>query len=237
MSVAGPLVLVVEDEAQMRRFLRSSLTSHGFRVEEAESAREARAMASSHNPDLVLLDLGLPDEDGLRVVETLRAWGPTPIIVVSARGREEDKVRALDLGADDYLTKPFGAQELLARIRVALRHAGTQVGQEDAVLAAGAIAVDTFKRVVTKAGQELHLTPTEYKLLVLLLRNAGRVLTHRQILKEVWGPHHAGQAHSVRVYMNELRKKVEENPSRPALIVTEPGVGYRLRGGDSLRIG
>jgi two-component system KDP operon response regulator KdpE len=229
MSTPGPLVLVVEDDPRMRRFLRGALASHGFRVEEAITAAEATMLAASHHPDLVLLDLGLPDRDGLEVVTTLRAKAPTPIVVVSARGQEDDKVRALDLGADDYLTKPFGTAELLARMRVALRHAAGAGAAVEQVHVVGDVTVDLGRRLVTKGDHELHLTPTEYRLLALLVRHAGRVLTHRQILQEVWGPHHAGQTHSVRVYMNELRKKIEDDPARPRLLVTEPGVGYRLR--------
>jgi len=222
-----PLVLVVEDDAQVRRFLRAALSSHAFRLVEAGSVREAEQLATSHNPDVYLLDLGLPDGDGVDLARRLREWTRAPIIVLSARGREEDKVNALDAGADDYLTKPFGVNELLARLRVALRHAqATPAG--DPVLEAGPLRVDLARREVTVEGREVRLTPTEFKLLALLARHAGKVLTHRQILKDVWGPN-ATEAHWVRVHMAELRKKVEADPARPRLLVTEPGVGYRLR--------
>jgi two-component system KDP operon response regulator KdpE len=224
---AEPLVLVVEDDAQLRRFLRAALTSHGFRLVEAGTVREAEQLATSHNPDVFLLDLGLPDGDGVDLARRLREWTHAPVIVLSARGREEDKVNALDAGADDYLTKPFGVNELLARLRVALRHAqATPAGEP--VLEAGPLRVDLARREVTVGGREIRLTPTEFKLLALLARHAGKVLTHRQILKDVWGPN-ATEAHWVRVHMAELRKKVEEDPARPRLLVTEPGVGYRLR--------
>jgi two-component system KDP operon response regulator KdpE len=228
MNAGGePLVLVVEDDAQVRRFLRAALASHAFRLVEAGTVREAEQLATSHNPDVYLLDLGLPDGDGVDLARRLREWTRAPIIVLSARGREEDKVNALDAGADDYLTKPFGVNELLARLRVALRHAqATPAG--DPVLEAGPLRVDLARREVTVEGREVRLTPTEFKLLALLARHAGKVLTHRQILKEVWGPN-ASEAHWVRVHMAELRKKVEADPARPRLLVTEPGVGYRLR--------
>lgn len=224
------LVLVVEDEPQMLRFLRASLTSHGFRLLETRSAAEATAAATSYTPEVVLLDLGLPDMDGIELTRRLREWSRVPIIVISARGREEDKVEALDAGADDYLTKPFGVNELLARIRVALRHAEQSGGGvQSPILEFGGLRLDLEKRHVALDGVELHLTPIEYRLLVLLAQNAGKVLTHRQILKEVWGPAYMGQTHYVRVRMAELRKKIEADPARPKLLVTEPGVGYRLR--------
>ena len=229
MSDKGPLVMVVEDEPQMRRFLRASLTSHGFDLLEAETAREAVALATSHMPEVVLLDLGLPDEDGVQLTRRLREWSRMPIIVISARGREADKVEVLDAGADDYLTKPFGVNELLARIRVALRHARQGAGVQAPVLAFGALRIDFDRREVTRAGERVHLTPIEYKLLTLLAQNAGRVMTHRQILEQVWGPGHVEQAHYPRVYMTQLRRKIEAEPARPKLLVTEPGVGYRLR--------
>lgn len=228
MSAGGePLVLVVEDDAQVRRFLRAALASHAFRLLEAGTVREAEQLATGHNPDVYLLDLGLPDGDGVDLARRLREWTRAPIIVLSARGREEDKVNALDAGADDYLTKPFGVNELLARLRVALRHAQATPSGEP-VLEAGPLKVDLARREVTVDGRDVRLTPTEFKLLALLARHAGKVLTHRQILKEVWGPN-ASEAHWVRVHMAELRKKVEADPARPRLLVTEPGVGYRLR--------
>jgi two-component system KDP operon response regulator KdpE len=223
-------VLVVEDEPQMRRFIRASLGSHGYRVVEAERASEAVMLAISHNPELILLDLGLPDADGLDVTRKLREWSRVPIIVISARGREDDKVAALDAGADDYLTKPFGVNELLARMRVALRHTqSVGDGQVSPLFELGPLRVDLSRREVTLSGRAVHLTPIEYRLLVLMVKNAGKVLTHRQILKEVWGAASAAQSHHVRVHMAELRKKIEIDPARPRLLVTEPGVGYRLR--------
>ncbi len=227
MTDPGPLVLVVEDEVQVRRFLRAALGSRGYRVVEAGSMREAEQLATSHNPDVFVLDLSLPDGDGIDLTRRLREWTRAPIVVVSARGREEDKVNALDAGADDYLTKPFGVNELLARLRVALRHARA-TPEAASVLEAGPLRIDLARREVTVEGREVRLTPTEYKLLALLARHAGKVLTHRQILREVWGPN-ATEAHWVRVHMAELRKKIEGDPARPRLLVTEPGVGYRLR--------
>jgi len=226
----GPLVLLVEDEAPLRRFLRAALAPRGFRLHEAETAAAAEIAATSHNPDLVLLDLGLPDGDGIALTRRLREWTQTPILVISARGRETDKVEALDAGADDYLTKPFGVGELLARMRVALRHAARR-GSEPAepILEIGGLHIDLERRQVTAAGREVRLTPIEWKLLALLARHAGRVVTHRQILREVWGPSEAHQTHTVRVHMAALRRKIEADPARPRWLVTEPSVGYRLR--------
>ncbi|HET8937153.1 MAG TPA: response regulator [Polyangiales bacterium] len=221
------LVLVVEDEPQMRKFIRASLTSHGYRVLEAERASEVVGLVTSHNPALILLDLGLPDGDGIDLTRQLREWSRVPIVVLSARGREDDKVTALDAGADDYLTKPFGVNELLARMRVALRHA--QSSDEPQTYTFAEVKIDLVRREVFRAQERLHLTPIEFKLLVLLARNAGKVLTHQHILREVWGPNYASQTHYVRVHMAELRKKLERDSARPKLIVTEPGVGYRLR--------
>jgi two-component system KDP operon response regulator KdpE len=226
-TAAGPLVLVVEDEPQVRRFLRAALTSAGYRLVEAGSVREAEQLAPGHVPDLYLVDLGLPDGDGADLTRRLREWTRAPILVLSARGREEDKVKALDLGADDYLTKPFGVNELLARMRVALRHAQAREAPE-AVVEVGPLRIDLARREVTVEGRDVRLTPTEYRLLALLARHAGKVLTHRQILREVWGPN-ATEVHPLRVAMVELRKKIEPEPARPRLLVTEPGVGYRLR--------
>lgn len=226
-----PIVLVVEDEPQLRKFLRASLTPHGFDVVEAATAAAANIAATTQVPELILLDLGLPDGDGLDVLRGIREWSRVPIIVLSAREREGDKVAALDAGADDYLTKPFGTGELMARIRVALRHANATrtAGPETSTLEVGPLRIDLAARIVTRDGKELKLTPIEYRLLVLLAKHAGKVLTHRQILMDVWGPPHAGQTHYVRVYMGELRKKIEEDPARPKLVITEQGVGYRLR--------
>jgi len=230
MTTGGALVLVVEDEPQMRRFMRAALASHGYRVIEAENAAEAIRTVTSQNPEILLLDLGLPDADGLDLTRNLREYSHVPIIVISARGREEDKVQALGAAADDYLTKPFSVNELLARMRVALRHAQRGAGASEASsMSFGTLRIDFARREVTRAGQTIHLTPIEYKLLALLAQSAGKVLTHRQILKDVWGPSYATQNHYVRVHMAELRKKIELDPARPKLIVTESGVGYRLR--------
>jgi two-component system KDP operon response regulator KdpE len=228
MSGEGPLVLVVEDEPQMRRFLRASLTAHSFRLAEAGSAQEALASITAQNPEVILLDLGLPDRDGIDLTREIRGWSSVPIIVISARGREADKVEALDSGADDYLTKPFGVGELLARIRVALRRAAAPAATP-AVIDVGGLRIDLARREVTLGDREIHLTPIEYRLLVLLARNPGRVLTQRQILEEVWGRGHAEQVQYLRVYMAQLRRKIEDDPARPQLLATEPGVGYRLR--------
>jgi len=230
MSDPGPLVLVVEDEAQMRRFIRVSLLNHGYRVVEAERGQLALDLATSHNPDVVLLDLGLPDIDGLAVTEGLRIWTHVPIIVLSARGQEDDKIRALDAGADDYITKPFSMPELLARMRVALRH-WARGGQDSGstVLAIGDLRVDLVARLVFLGAEEIHLTPHEYKLLVVLMKNAGKVLTHQLLLREVWGPNHANDTQYLRVYMGQLRQKLEKDPAQPRYLITEPGVGYRLR--------
>jgi two-component system KDP operon response regulator KdpE len=229
MTLEGDLVLVVEDEPQMRKFIRASLASHGYRIIEAERASEAVMLTTSHNPALILLDLGLPDGNGIDLTKQLREWSHVPIIVISARGREDDKVAALDAGADDYLTKPFGVNELLARMRVAQRHAQAPEAAAAQAFEFGELRIDLTRREVTRAGQAVHLTPIEYKLLVLFAQHAGKVLTHRQILREVWGPSYATQTHYVRVQMAELRKKVEIDPARPRLLLTEPGVGYRLR--------
>lgn len=229
MSEQPRLVLVVEDELSMRRFLRASLTAHDFRVIEAETAKEALSLAVTHHPDIILLDLGLPDRDGIDLTRELRSWSRVPIIVISARGREDDKVVALDAGADDYVTKPFGVNELLARIRVALRHASTAPDQEFQVVEIDELRIDLALRQVTLAGREVHLTPIEYRLLALLASHRGKVLTHRQLLNEVWGPAQVGQTHYLRVRMAELRKKLEHDPARPRWLLNEPGVGYRLR--------
>lgn len=229
MSQLDPLVLVVEDEPQMRRFIRASMAAHGYQVAEAATAAEAVALATSKTPAVILLDLGLPDGNGIGLTRQFREWTRVPIIVISARGREEDKVEALDAGADDYLTKPFSVNELLARVRVALRHAHSSALADDAELEFGELRLDFAKREVTVAGRLVHLTPIEYKLLVLLARNAGKVLTHRHIIKEIWGTAYINQTHYVRVHMAELRKKIERDPAQPKLLTTEPGVGYRLR--------
>jgi two-component system KDP operon response regulator KdpE len=227
------VVLVIEDEPQMQKFLGAALGSEGYRVLAAPTGEEGIALARSHHPDVILLDLGLPDLDGVDVTRRIREHSSRPILVISARGREDDKIRALDAGADDYLTKPFGTGELMARLRVALRHASRAVEERvEPVLRAFDIEVDLDKRRVTKGGAEVHLTPNEYKLLAYLLKNAGKVLTHRQLLKEVWGAAYASQTHYVRVYMVQLRHKLESDPARPRFLLTEAGVGYRLRTDD-----
>jgi two-component system KDP operon response regulator KdpE len=230
MSSLAPAVLVIEDEPQIRRFLRATLPAHGYRLLEAETAHEGLTQAAMHQPELIILDLGLPDLDGLEVTRRLREWTTVPILVLSARGQETDKVVALDAGADDYLTKPFGIQELLARMRVALRHAA-RLTQEpgEPVFTVGELRVDLGHRRVYVADHEVHLTPIEYKLLTILVRYSGRVVTQRQLLQEVWGPHQTNATHYVRVYMGQLRHKLEANPARPRYLVTEPGVGYRLK--------
>ena len=230
MNQDGPLILLVEDEPQLRRYLRVTLVPHGYRLLEAVNAREGELMAASHHPDLILMDLGLPDQDGLVLTRKLREWCSTPIIVVSARGLEKDKIQALDEGADDYLTKPFGSGELLARIRVALRHVNRDPAAAPApVFELGGWRVDQTRRDVTVDEQPVHLTPNEYKLLITLIKHAGMVLTHHQLLKEVWGSVQGAQPHYLRVYMAQLRQKLEADPARPKHLITEPGVGYRLR--------
>lgn len=224
----GPLVLLIEDEPAMRRFLRAALGTHDFRLVEAGTMREGLAQAAGRNPDVILLDLGLPDGDGLDATKQLREWTTTPVIVLSARGQEHDKIAALDAGADDYLTKPFSVGELLARIRVALRHHASG-GDQPPLFEAGGLKVDLARRIVTAGGEVVHLTPTEYKLLAVLVKHAGKVLTHRQLLLEVWGSHNATQTQALRVYVTQLRHKIEQDPARPRLLVTEPGVGYRLK--------
>jgi two-component system KDP operon response regulator KdpE len=232
-AAAGPLVLLVEDEPQMRRFLRATLVARGFRLIEAETAAAAEIAATSQHPAIVLLDLGLPDADGIDLTRRLREWTQVPIVVISARGREADKVLALDAGADDYVTKPFGVDELLARMRVALRHAARAAGGGgEPVIEIGALRIDLARREAAVEGRSLALTPIEWKLLVLLAQHAGKVLTHRQILNAVWGPGEGHQTHTVRVHMASLRKKLEDDPARPRRLLTEPGVGYRLRDAD-----
>ena len=230
MNEVKPLVLVVEDEPQMRKFVKIALESHDYRVLEAATGGEALRQAAAYTPDAVLLDLGLPDMDGVDVTARLREWSRVPILVISARGQEESKVRSLDGGADDYLTKPFGAAELMARLRVALRHAATSREAPSPVVRIGDdVEVDLVRRLVRARGQEVHLTPIEYKLLTTLVRHGGMVMTHRQLLEEVWGPGHGHQMQYLRVYMTQLRHKLEAVPARPRYLVTEPGIGYRLR--------
>ncbi len=230
MSQNAVVILIIEDDPKMRRFLRTLLESNDYQALEAETGEEGIQRAAEHNPDLILLDVRLPDIRGEEVLRRLREWTHTPVVVVSGLDSEDSKVKALDAGADDYLTKPFGAQELLARIRVGLRHA-EQVAPDDenAVFTNGELRVDRVARRVFVGDDEIDLTPTEYRLLLTLIKNVGRVLTHRQILEEVWGPDCVGRDHYVRVYMAHLRRKLEDDPAQPRYIVTETGVGYRLR--------
>lgn len=221
-------ILVVEDEQEIRRLLRLTLSAQGYRVVEATTGAGALVEAASRQPDLVVLDLGLPDLDGFVVLRRLREWSRVPVIVLSARGEESDKVVALDAGADDYVSKPFGAAELLARARVALRHGARREDAAETALAVGGLVVDLLRRRVSVDGREAHLTPIEFRLLAALARRPGRVLTHRQLLLEVWGPSHVDQLHYVRVFMAQLRRKLERDPARPRYLLTEPGVGYRL---------
>lgn len=224
----GARVLVVDDEPAIRETLARSLEGHGYQVRNAETGEEALDAAARFQPDLVLLDLGLPDLDGTHVIETIRSRTSTPIIVLSVRGAERDKVRALELGADDYLTKPFGIDELLARVKVALRHAARTRQGADPIFRSGALAVDLERREVTADGRPVHLTPTEYALLGALIAAGGRVLTDRALLQRVWGPEYGSENHYLHVYIGRLRKKLEPDPSRPRYLRTEPGVGYRL---------
>jgi two-component system, OmpR family, KDP operon response regulator KdpE len=229
MEMPTALILLVDDELAIRRFLRVSLADAGYHVQEAETAAQAIRLAGQQPPDLVVLDLGLPDMDGQEVLKQLREWLHAPIIVLSARDQEKQKVAALDSGADDYLCKPFSTGELLARIRVALRHAARgNSDKESSTFEAGDLKVDLSARRVFARAQEIHLTPLEYKLLSELIRHAGKVLTHRHLLKEVWGPHHLQETHYLRVFMASLRRKIEADPAQPELLRTEPGVGYRL---------
>jgi two-component system KDP operon response regulator KdpE len=226
-----PIVLVIEDEPPIRRFLRTSLDAEGFEVIEAESGARGLAAAANARPECVILDLGLPDMDGVEIIRRLREWSAVPVIVLSARTLELEKVAALDAGADDYVTKPFGVRELLARLRVALRHAALlENGLPSAAYESGDLNVDLGARRVTMAGREVHLTPTEYRLLAILVRHAGKILTQRFLLKEVWGPAYVDRPHYLRVYMANLRQKLESDPTRPVRLLTEMGVGYRLVG-------
>jgi two-component system KDP operon response regulator KdpE len=228
MNSAATLV-IIEDEIQIRRFLRTTLASQGYQVIEAETGKQGLGEAALRKPDLIILDLGLPDMDGVEVVKNIRHWSDVPIIILSARSQESDKVSALDAGADDYLVKPFGAGELLARIRVALRHVSvTTSNAPEGVFVVDALKVDLIHRKVTVNDTEVHLTPIEYRLLTALIKHAGKVLTHQFLLKAVWGANYTERAHYLRIYMGTLRHKLEQNPARPRFLLTEVGVGYRL---------
>lgn len=227
MTANGARILIVDDERQIRRMLHTALTGHGYQVMEAANGAEGLLVAADQHPDIILLDLGLPDMDGVEVTRRLREWTETPIIILSVREREQDKVLALDAGADDYLTKPFGMSELLARIRVTLRHSNKV--QHEAVFKSSGLVMDFGKRLVTLNGNEVSLTPTEYDLLRLLIQHADKVLTHRQLLKQVWGESYEFQTHLLQVNMSNLRRKIEPDPNMPRFIMTESGVGYRFR--------
>lgn len=230
MTAASVTLLLIEDELQIRRFLRPAIADAGYRLVESATGADGVLQATQCNPDVVILDLGLPDMDGLEVIKRLREWYRRPIIILSARGQENDKVNALDAGADDYVHKPFGVPELMARVRVALRHgsggAGDAASEE---VVAGALTIDLKRHEVRRAGQPVRLTPLEFKLLATLVRQAGFVLTHRHLLKEVWGPGHAEEAHYLRLFIHQLRQKLEDNPAQPKHLITESGVGYRFR--------
>jgi len=230
MAKTVPTILVIEDEESIRRFLRLSLENRDFRLIECGTGQDGLSLASSHNPEIILLDLGLPDIDGLEVIRRLREWAATPIIILSARGKEQDKIHALESGADDYLTKPFNVGELVARIKVALRHMNRPDKDSPAtVFQSGNLKVDLEKRQVFVKGAEIHLTPIEHKLLAILVRQAGKLVTHKELLAEVWGPAGGDSSHYLRIYVHQLRHKLEEKPTQPCYLITEPGIGYRLK--------
>lgn len=229
MSRLQPVVVVIEDDPPIRRFLRTGLATHGFSVYEATTGKQGIAEAGTRKPDLIILDLGLPDMDGKEVIKAIRAWSAMPIIILSARSHEDQKIEGLDAGADDYLTKPFGLGELLARIRVALRHASqSAVKDTGKVFSCGNLMIDFEARTVSVDGRNIHLTPIQYRLLTTLVKHAGKVLTHQQILKEVWGPSFQENDHYLRIYMSQLRQKLEADPAQPKFLLTELGVGYRF---------
>ena len=228
MTDRNPIALLVEDEPQIRRFVRVALETEGWQIHEAETLKRGLVEAGTRRPDIVILDLGLPDGDGIEFIKDVRNWSSVPIIVLSARTGEIDKILALDSGADDYLTKPFGVGELLARVRSALRRIRQPGGNQNGVIEFGAVRVDMVSRLVTKANEVVHLTPTEYRLLTTLVNNAGCVVTNRQLLQEVWGPSHADNGHYLRIYLGRLRQKLEDDPAQPRYLITETAVGYRL---------
>ncbi|MBC7918280.1 MAG: two-component system response regulator KdpE [Rhodoferax sp.] len=231
-----PVAILIEDELQIRRFVRAALEAEGWLVHEADTAKRGLADAGTRKPDLLIVDLGLPDGDGIHVIRDVRSWSNVPIVVLSARAGEEDKIAALDAGADDYLTKPFGLGELMARVRANLRRPRTASGDtvagaqasDDSVFQFGDVEVNRVERIVRRAGDEVHLTPIEYRLLNVLISNVGRVMTHKQLLRDVWGPSHSEQSHYLRIYMGHLRQKLEADPAQPKYLLTETGVGYRL---------
>ena len=226
----APIVLVIEDEAPIRRFLKIALSEHGFVFKEAINGNDGINLVALEKPDLIILDLGLPDIDGLEVTRRVREWSTVPIIVLSARGGDKDKVEVLDAGADDYLTKPFSVPELLARVRVALRHAARVSNDVDgSVFSIGNIKVDMVKRQVFLDDSEVHLTPIEYRLLTVMVQHAGKVITHNQLLRQIWGDSYGDESHYVRVFMAQLRRKLEADSAHPKYLITEPGVGYRLK--------
>jgi two-component system, OmpR family, KDP operon response regulator KdpE len=228
MTTPSLVAVLIEDERQIRRFVRAALESEGWTVHESETMKQGLVEAGTRKPDLVIVDLGLPDGDGTNLIRDLRTWSGVPVIVLSARTDESDKVEALDAGADDYLTKPFGVAELLARVRATVRRRAVPSGSEKPAVVFGDIEVDLVARTVKRRGEWVRLTPIEYRLLALLIGNAGRVLTHRQILRDVWGPSHVDSPHYVRVYMGHLREKLEDDPAQPKHLITETAVGYRL---------
>ena len=226
--MTGPHILVIDDEPQILRALRTILSAHKYRVTVAQTGEEGLALAAAENPDIIILDLGLPDMDGITVCAHLREWTEIPIIILSVRNQEQDKVKALDKGADDYLVKPFGIEELLARIRVALRHLAKSQGDHETVITSGPIEIDLARHIVTRNGAEVKLTATEFKLLAYLASHTGRVLTHQNILSNVWGPEYLENVEYLRVFMSQLRKKLETDPKQPRYLLSEPGVGYRF---------
>jgi two-component system KDP operon response regulator KdpE len=228
MSESAPLALLVEDEPQIRRFVRAALEEEGWQVHESETIKRGLIDAGTRKPSLIVLDLGLPDGDGIDFIHDVRKWSPVPIIVLSARTNEADKIKALDAGADDYLSKPFGVGELLARVRSALRRHGQSTADMQDVIRFGDVKMDLKARLVTRANEMVHLTPTEYRLLSVLATNAGRVVTNPQLLREVWGPSHSESGHYLRIYMGHLRQKLEDDPAQPKYLLTETAVGYRL---------